>query len=136
MTVGTGPVPVTELDLRRLSSPALKAFCRIASLWQLGSDDQRAMLGGVEPSVFAQWCREPELVLPREILERISYILAIYKALQVLLPEDAAADEWVSKPNDALPFNGKRALDHMLSGRVADLLIVRQYLEAAGGVAA
>ena len=66
-------------------------------------------------------------------LERISYILGIYKALQLLLPDTRAADEWIRRPNEAAVFGGRSALDRMLSGNVADLYIVRQYLDAQRG---
>jgi len=63
----------------------------------------------------------------------LSYILGIYKALQVLLPSTESADAWVKKPNTAPLFGGKSALDRMLGGNVADLLVVRQYLDARRG---
>ena len=37
------------------------------------------------------------------------------------------------KPNAALPFGGGSALDRMLSGNVADLFVVRSYLDAQRG---
>ena len=60
-------------------------------------------------------------------------MLGIYKALQILLPDPAAADAWVKRPNAAPLFNGRSALDLMLSGRVADLFLVRQFLDAERG---
>ena len=71
--------------------------------------------------------------LPRDTLERISYILGIYKALQLLLPDTRAADEWIRRPNEAAVFGGRSALDRMLSGNVSDLYDVRQYLDAQRG---
>ena len=57
----------------------------------------------------------------------------IYKSLQILIPDARAADEWVRKPNAAPPFGGRSALERMLSGQVADLYVVRQYLDAERG---
>ena len=37
------------------------------------------------------------------------------------------------RTGDAPPFGGRSALDRMLSGNVADLYIVRQYLDAQRG---
>ncbi len=71
--------------------------------------------------------------MPRDLLERLSYIFGIYKALQVLLPVPAAADAWISRPNDAPLFAGRSALEVMRSGNVADLFLVRQYLDAQRG---
>ena len=55
------------------------------------------------------------------------------KALQLLLPDERAADAWVRRPNLAPPFNGQSALERMLQGRVADLYEVRRYLDAERG---
>ena len=73
------------------------------------------------------------LTQPKDALERISYILGIYKALQILLPDEKAADQWVKRPNTAPLFGGRSALDRMMSGQVADLFVVRQYLDAQRG---
>jgi hypothetical protein len=73
------------------------------------------------------------LALPRDTLERLSYIFGIYKALQILLPRSDAADAWVKKANTAPIFGGRSALERMLSGQVADLYVVRQYLDAQRG---
>jgi len=76
---------------------------------------------------------DPDTVLPRDTLERISYIVGIFKALQILLPNEKAADEWVKRPNEAPVFAGQSTLDRLLSGQVADLFVVRQYLDAQRG---
>ncbi|MGZ5042379.1 MAG: MbcA/ParS/Xre antitoxin family protein, partial [Usitatibacter sp.] len=71
--------------------------------------------------------------LSRDTLERISYVLGIYKALQMLLPSDEAADAWIRKPNAAPLFGGRSAIERMLSGNVADLYEVRRYLDGQRG---
>jgi len=121
------------IDRRGLSAPALRTFFRIAELWGLSADEQRTLLGVTAPSTFFKWKKDPNTVLPKDTLERISYILGVYKALQVLLPNEKAADAWVRRPNAAPLFGGKSALDRMLSGQVADLFVVRQYLDAQRG---
>jgi hypothetical protein len=117
----------------RLSGPALRTFFRIAEAWSLSSDDARVLLGAPSRSTFFMWKKSGEGQLGRDTLERISYVLGIYKALQILLPDPAAADAWVRKPNTAPVFGGKPALERMLSGNVADLYVVRQYLDAWRG---
>lgn len=129
----TQPTPATELDRRGLSGPALRGFFRIAALWGLSAEEQMTLLGLTARSTFFKWKRDPNALLPRDTLERISYILGIYKALQILLPNEAAADAWVRRPNQAAPFAGRSALERMLSGQVADLFVVRQYLDAERG---
>ena len=63
----------------------------------------------------------------------LSHLFGIYSALQILFPAQRRADEWVRKPNTAPLFGGRSALDRMLGGQVADLFVVRQYLDAQRG---
>ena len=123
----------TKLDRKALSGPALRTFFRIADLWCLSVGEQMTLLGLTARSTFFKWKKDQESPLPKDTLERISYILGIYKALQILVPDEMAADEWIKRPNSALPFGGRSALDRMLSGQVADLFVVRQYLDAQRG---
>lgn len=119
---------------RTLSAAGLRAFFNIARDWGLNTDAQMVLLGTPGRSTFFKWKSAPESAdLKRDTLERLSYILGIYKALQVLLPAAASADAWVKQPNTAPLFGGKSALDRMLGGNVADLLAVRQYLDAQRG---
>ncbi len=127
------PRPATATDRRGLSGPALRTFFRIADLWDLSTEEQMTLLGVTARSTFFKWKKDPNTALPKDTLERISYILGIYKALQILLPDEKAADDWVKRPNEAPLFSGRSALDRMLSGQVADLFVVRQYLDAQRG---
>lgn len=123
----------TEIDRKGLSGPALRTFFRIAELWGLSVNEQMTLLGVTGRSTFFNWKKDPNAIVPKDTLERISYILGIYKGLQILLPDEAAADAWVKRPNDAPLFSGQSALSRMLSGQVADLFVVRQYLDAQRG---
>lgn len=76
-------------------------------------------------STFQSWKRGAIAAIPKDALERISYVLGIYKGLDILLPQ--TADDWVSKPNMAAPFAGSTALERMASGNV------RQYVDAQRG---
>ena len=122
--------PATALDRKGLSGPALRTVFRIAKIWSLSVDEQMTLLGVTARSTFFKWKKGTNSVLPKDTLERISYILGVYKALQILLPDEKAVDEWVRRPNAAPLFNGRPALDRMLSGQVADLFVVWQYLDA------
>ena len=115
------------------AGPALRTYFRIADAWGLSADEARKLLGDPPRSTFFLWKRNGEGALSRDTLERISYLLGIYKALQILLPDPAAADAWIRKPNAAPLFGGKPALERMLSGNVADLYVVRQFLDAQRG---
>lgn len=118
---------------REMAGPALRAFFNIASAWNLNTAQQRTLLGNPPSSTFFKWKRELGGNLPRDVLERISYVLGIYKALQILIPDAQQADAWVSAPNSAPTFDGRSALERMLGGNVGDLYAVRQYLDAQRG---
>ena len=127
------PSPITVLDRKGLSGPALRTFFRIAELWSLSVEEQMILLGLSARSTFFKWKKNSDVVLPKDTIERISYIIGIYKALQILLPDEKMADEWVKRSNDAPLLGGRSALDRMMSGQVADLFLVRQYLDAERG---
>ncbi|WP_408146971.1 MbcA/ParS/Xre antitoxin family protein [Paraburkholderia strydomiana] len=117
-----------------MSAAGLRAFFNIARDWDLNADEQIVLLGSPGRSTFFKWKAAPETArLGRDTLERLSLLLGIYKALQILLPQPSAADAWIKRPNSAPPFGGRRALDRMLAGNISDLVAVRQYLDAMRG---
>lgn len=124
---------VCQAPTGAISGPALRSFFRLAEHWNLRVVEQRKLLGDPPESTFYKWKRQRDASLGRDTLERISYLLGIWKDLQILLPEPERADAWVRRPNEALPFHGGSALDRMLSGNVADLYVVREYLDAQRG---
>lgn len=116
-----------------LSGPALRTFFRIAAAWRLTEAEQMLLLGLESRSTLHNWKRGAVKHIGRDALERISYVIGIFGALQILLPEEGAADTWVRMPNSAPLFGGRSAIDRMASGNVADLFLVRQYLDAQRG---
>ena len=128
----TKQAALASATTKDISEAGLRAFCRIAELWGLSVDQELILLGGRPKSTFYNWKKNGG-ALPEDVLERISCILGIYKALEILLPNPEAADAWIKKPNTALTFGGLSALYRMLWGKVIDLYVVRQYLDAQRG---
>jgi hypothetical protein len=123
-----------EVSAAQMASAGLRAFERIAAAWGLSVEEQLCLLGQPPRSTFFAWRKQPDkAALGRDTLERLSNILGIYKALQILLPDAAAADAWVRQPNGAPPFGGGTALARMLAGNVSDLHLVRRYLDGVRG---
>lgn len=126
--------PDSPPEPRHLAAAGLRAFARIAEAWGLTVDEQLRLLGSPPRSTYFAWRKHPEKAsLPRDTLERLSNLLGIYKSLQILLPDAAAADAWVRQPNTAPPFGGGTALARMLGGNVSDLNLVRRYLDGVRG---
>ena len=118
----------------QVSGPALRAFFRIAALWGLDTAQERTLLGHPPAATFFKWKKTPQAAnISRDVLERISYVLGIFKALEILFPDPARADAWLKRPNDAPLFGGRSALERMLGGNVSDLFVVRQYLDGRRG---
>ena len=117
-----------------MAAAGLRAFERIAAAWGLSVDEQTNLLGAPPRSTFFAWRKDPaQAKLSRDTLERLSNIVGIYKSLQILLPDEAAADAWVKQPNSAPPFGGRSALARMLAGNLSDLNFVRRYLDGVRG---
>jgi Protein of unknown function (DUF2384) len=134
MSALLAPAAGVEVSPERMAAAGLRAFARIAQAWGLTVDEQLNLLGQPPRSTFFAWRKHPEkAALPRDTLERLSNILGIYKSLQILLPDAAAADAWVRQPNSAAPFGGGTALGRMLAGNVSDLNLVRRYLDGVRG---
>jgi uncharacterized protein (DUF2384 family) len=120
------------LTATKKNAIALKAFFGITHKWGLSSEQESTLLG-VPLSTLYRWKSKKEGSLGSDTLERISYILGIYKALRILLPTEEAANQWIHKPNSAPLFNGQSALDKLMKGHVIDLADVRRYLDAERG---
>lgn len=133
MPTHTASQPVAFTD-DQMAAAGLRAFSRIAALWQLSVDEQLKLLGEPPRSTFYAWRKNPGTAsVPRDTLERLSNVLGIYKSLQILMPDAARADAWIRLPNDAPGFGGRSALDRMLAGNLSDMVFVRHYLDAARG---
>jgi hypothetical protein len=64
-------------------------------------------------------------------LTRISYIVGIFNALHILLP-DALGDAWKTKPNDNQLFRGRSPLDFVTRTGIPGLHDIRSMLDALG----
>ena len=117
-----------------VTSALLPAIFAIFSQWHLTGTQQMTLLGLSNEKTLYNWKGQPgKAKLTRDLLERASYILGIYKSLQILLPDQALADQWLATPNDNPLFNGMAPLDRLLVGQVVDLAVVRNFLDAEWG---
>jgi len=124
--------PQPDLASAEAAGAALRTFFRIADAWRLSVAEQTTVLGAARTTLY-QWKQGRTGPLDRHVLERLSHLFGIYSALQILFPVGERADAWLRKPNDAPIFAGGSALDRMLGGQVADLWVIRQYLDAQRG---
>ena len=109
----------------------MRAFFRLVELWALPLEQARVLLGRPSRATLYNWKAGKARTLPHDTLQRISYLLGIFKALQILYADPTLADGWLKRPNAA--FGGQSALDRMLAGDITDLAAVRAHLDAARG---
>ncbi|WP_349744385.1 MbcA/ParS/Xre antitoxin family protein [Roseateles cavernae] len=122
-----------DLHSPAAAAAALRSFFNIAKAWGLSNEEQQRLLGCGRTSFYDWKAGRIKTGLDGATLERLSHLFGIYAALQILLPVAERADAWIKKPNSAALFGGRSALERMLGGQVADLFVVRQYLDAQRG---
>ncbi len=122
---------VLSADPAKTAQVALSVFFNIMDAWQVKGKDQMILLGKPAESTFYNWKKGKSGSLSVDTLERISYIMGIYKALGVLFPDRTQADAWVHKPSSHL--QGESALAFMLKGSMIHLSDIRRYLDAQRG---
>lgn len=110
---------------------AKRAFFRIMDRGGVIDAEASVLLGRPSRSTFYAYKKGAGGQLTSDRLERISYVLGIYKALQHLFIQAEQADAWMRKPNPA--FGGRSALEHALGGHVVDLAAVCSHLYAVRG---
>ena len=116
------------------AGPLLKTIFNIFDTWELSNSEKQVLLGISNEGTFFNWKKKPEsATISNDLLERTSYILGIWKALQILIPEKRISDTWIKSPNSSSAFNGQSPLKRMLGGHVVDLAHVRKYLDAQRG---
>lgn len=111
----------------------MRTFANIAAIWQLTTEEQRALLGWPPESTFFKYKSGQVATLPYDMLMRISLVLGIYKSLHILYPEPDLADGWIKLPNNNPIFGGRPALALMIEGGMDGLYQVRRLLDGRRG---
>ena len=115
----------------RLSQSAIEGFFAIIDRWGINLETAGELLGGV-PRSSVYKLRSAAGTLKQDELMRISYMVGIFKALHILLPE-GLADEWMTRPNDNPLFVGTSPLAYVVRGGIPAMQQVRSLLDAARG---
>jgi Antitoxin Xre-like helix-turn-helix domain len=123
------PSPLVDLQTGpardRLSPSALKAFFRILDRWDVKDEAARDLLGGVSNGTFYALKRNPKKTLGSDQLLRLSYLVGIFKALNILYSEKLA-DAWMQLPNSNRIFEGATPLAYVRKGGLPALLDARR----------
>jgi uncharacterized protein (DUF2384 family) len=137
-------VPDIGLDLRklpdltdpatrvRLSAAAISAFFSIVDKWQLRNEDAMALLGGVSHGRYYELKKNRKGLLSQDELTRISLLIGIFKALNILFSQ-RLANQWTSRPNLNPLFNNAPPLELLRRGGVPGMIGVRRLLDHRRG---
>jgi hypothetical protein len=131
------PSPLIDLsapaERARLSPAAGKAFFNIMRAWGVRDAEARELLGGMSNGAFYALKKDPEAkVLDQDTLTRISLLIGIFKALNIL-HGPKLADAWVRLPNSNRIFGGRAPLEYMRRGGTPAMQTVRRLLDARRG---
>lgn len=130
------PSPLVDLTAKaereRLSPSAVRAFFNIIARWGVRDEDARALLGGMSNGPYYEMKKNPDRVLDTDRLLRISYVIGIFKALNILYSKKLA-DAWVRLPNGNRIFAGQTPLAYMMKGGLLAMQTVRRLLDARRG---
>ena len=116
----------------RLTGPIM--FVRILlRTWHLNQTDAIPLLGLEKADIsYAKDLLSGRVTLRgRDIKDRIAYLFRIRKTLSALFRDEEVENEWLREPHDAL--DGQNPIDLLLEGSMENLLLVKEYVEAAAG---
>ena len=116
----------------RLSPAAIKGLLRIAIHWNLRDEDTRVLLGGISSGSSYALKNRTTKMLDEDQLTRISLLIGIYKALNILYSEKLA-DAWITLPNTNPMFGGDSPLNYVKRGGIPAFVRLRQLLDARRG---
>jgi hypothetical protein len=121
-------------ERRKLSPAAMKTLFKIVDRWNMNDEDARQILGGISNGLYYQLKANPAGTKPldQDRLIRISYLIGIFKALNILYSQ-RLADQWMQLPNTNPIFAGRTPLDYILRGGQGAMDTVRRLLDARRG---
>lgn len=118
-----------KAERERLSPSAGRAFFNIIARWGVRDEDARVLLGGMSNGPYYAMKKNPDRVLDTDRLFRISVLVGIFKALNLLYSKELS-DAWIRLPNSNRIFGGETPLAYMMKGGLPAMQTVRQLLDA------
>ncbi|WP_290582633.1 antitoxin Xre-like helix-turn-helix domain-containing protein [Ketobacter sp.] len=116
---------------RGIAQLALKGFFNLAARWQLTRPEAMTLLGLTATSTYANWKNGKTGTIPRDTLERISYLFRIDEILRHACPTDTAIIQYLRQPSSR-DNPADSLMQRMLQGNVIDIYLVQQSLTQQG----
>ena len=123
------PLDLSDRALRdQVSAGAARAFINFVACWQF-SDEDACELPGIGNGAMSALKASEGLVLDEAQLTRISYLVGIFSALNIIFMENIA-DRWLRLPNTNPLFAGSSPIDYMIRHGLPAFAAVRRLLDA------
>lgn len=130
-----GAIQNREISASQDRGALARMVMKLLEHWQLGSEDQAALLGlapGNRAALMRYRKGEP-IGTSRDQYERVGHLLGIHKSLRLLFPRNRdLAYRWMTTRNKA--FDNLTPVEVVNEWGFAGLLAVRAYLDRARGV--
>lgn len=108
---------------------AWKSLQKLVERFQLSEAEATCLMGDMPRSSYHKGISTHQGRLTRDQLERISYMLGIYKALRILFTDSAQALSWIDRSNELPPFHRMTPRAYLLEGSLIRLAEVRRFLD-------
>ena len=140
----TNSIPDLGLDLRktpdlsdgktraRLSPAAIAAFLKIVDLWDIRNEEAMSLLGGMSNGKYHELKRKQRAILSQDELTRISYLIGIFKSLNILFSA-TLANQWVQLPNTNPMYKGASPIQLMVRLGMPAMMETRRLLDTRRG---
>jgi hypothetical protein len=129
-TIEHGGITTFGAEANNIPGAIQRVYEGLSRAWSLDENEKFRLLGLSSGDELNEVFGAALWDIPTGVIERVSVLLSIFKAINTLLPQSSRADEWIRLPNKAPVFRGRSALDVMLSSDVREMYKVRQYLQA------
>lgn len=119
-------------EREKLGADAARAFFNIMARWKIRDADSRRLLGGMSNGAYYALKKRPGRTLDEDRIRRISYLVGIFKALNLLYGEELA-DRWMTLPNENRIFAGLTPHAYLMRGGLPAFATVRRLVDARRG---
>ena len=122
--------PLKKEQIHQDMPAAFRVALRILDAWGFSPGEMALVLGlGSAECQRYQATGLPEDSVSVDLITRVSLILGIERALEILLVEEPDIRNWMGDPSNASIFEGATPKSVLLTGQLDDLREIRKYLD-------
>lgn len=116
--------------IRQAAPAALRAVLQLLKTWDLSDKEKAELLGLTDQDLAAYIGGDvPGELTSSDLVLRVSYLLGIAKALDILISDTEPQSHWINNRSDATPFDGQTPKHYLLANGLSGLHKTREYLD-------